>query len=182
MCRNHPFLCLDCILANPAIWGYAVLELSCLRDREWLTQNVIDFYLLARWPTIRHTSESYFLSMSFTHQRATPDPTPEEDVFFRRLYPAPDTNPRRVVFIGHDHDSQHYFACVFDYEFHIAWLLGSNFKRTGCFKQGDVIWDKWNGGIVWRYIAKIFGWRNVMDRPEQIIGIDWVQVWQRVND
>jgi hypothetical protein len=164
------------MLANPLIWGSAILDLSCLRDRVWLTHNAMNFYLLARWSIIRHTSESYFISMSFTHQRVTPDPTSEEATFFRRLYPAPDIPPRRVVFIGHC--AEHYFACVFDYEFQTAWLLGSNFKRTGSFQQGDVIWDEWNGGIVWKYIANLFGWRNVINRPERIIGIDWVQVWR----
>jgi hypothetical protein len=156
------------------LWGYAVLELQTLRDRTWVVHNVMNFYLLARWSSICHASESYFVDMSFTHGCVTTTPTANELIQFRRLYPSHGLPHQPIVFISLH--GQHYFTCIFDYDVQIAWLLGANFKRSGCFEQADVIWDEWNGGKVWKYIANLFGWSNVIDEPERVIGIDWLQV------
>jgi hypothetical protein len=156
------------------VWGYAVLELKTLRDRAWVVHNVMNFYLLARWSSIRHAAESYFLDMSFTHGRVTTIPDPEELTKFRRLYPSDSHPHQRVVFIALH--AQHYFTCIFDYDIHTAWLLGADFKRSGCFEHPDVIWDEWAGSNVWTYISNLFGWNDAMGRPERIIGIDWLQV------
>ena len=162
------------MLANPLMWGMAVLALDCLRDREWIVHDVMNFYLLARWATIRHTSEAYFIDLLLIHQRLTSTPTAGEIEHFRHVYPTSHLPRKPVVFIVWHHE--HYFTCVFDYNLQTAWLLGARRTRRGTFERRDVIWAGWSGDILWNYIAQIFEWHDVADEPNRIMGIDWYQV------
>ena len=99
--------------------------------------------------------------------------TDEEKLDFRRRYTVSEFPQRRVVFIVHQ--AEHWFTVVLDYLASTAWVLGSSIQKEGQSYQ-DVPWECWRGPLIWKNISALFGWGNVSEDANQVIGIDWNQV------
>jgi hypothetical protein len=164
----------DRVLAHPAIWGLAVQDIASLNHGQWIDHSVINFFLLLRWYDLRHTSQTYFVDMVFTYENIGMEVDGHRISLFRSRYPSLRLPSQRVIFVAFHNN--HYFVALFDYNVQIAWLLGANITRRGCFEGPEVLWEEWNGHRMWPYISTLFGWHVAAEQPSRVIGIDWKQV------
>ena len=178
--RNRPLTSVDMVqrsdllLADPVIWGIAVQDIASLKHGQWINHSVLNFYVLLRWTSLRHISQTYFVDMVFTHENASMSVDEHHISLFRKRYQTVRLPSRRVVFICFH--SNHYFVSLFDYDFRAAWILGANIARSGCYELPDVQWNEWGGDRMWIYLSTLFGWCDILAQPARVIGIDWKQV------
>ena len=172
ICRiGHLLICFsERLLAAPTRWSHVVTNLTSLGDRQWVTADVLNYYLLVRWWELRQTAEVYYVDYDFVHKYTAVNDA--EILDFKKRYTNAQFTKRQVIFIVHHSD--HWFTVVFDYECNFAWVLGRNINPDESQSEGEV--QEWKGALIWQNVARLLQWNDVSEYPEHVINVDWVQV------
>lgn len=152
-------------------------EIKTLSHGEWVSGNIMNFYLLLEWYENRSSSPCYFVDL-FTIGDSRPA-DPSEIQRFRKLGLFISDSSRApmkpvVLIICRNH---HFFTLWFDYFKNEAWVLGRKITvRRPKLTYGSS-WDEWKGHLYWEKIAQLFNWSwSIKTNPVQVNTYDFPQV------
>lgn len=165
---------------NPAIWGPVIAEVETLKSGAWLGGACFEFYLHFYWLENKPTSRVWYLTTAAILRCVAEAPDGEEIKNLRlRLGISRDMTddeeyPRRPVVFGRHHKN-HYFSVAFDYEKDAVYVFGSSTTRVTVTTVPEKHWNRWKGPLLWKNVAKIFGWVLPPIVPT-VYYVDWLQV------
>ena len=162
------------VLSSAILWHSAYADLSSLDNKSWIESTVADFYLTSIWHGMHGNAPCRFV-MIFRDSHNLQVPL---EVFdrYRHTHYVPANEPCPIVpvaFLVHDPQSAHFFAVIFDYTTHMAYVFG---RRLGDHNpQYDLDWKAWRGPERWKIIADLHFWDT--GDPEDVLVIirDWPQ-------
>ncbi|KAI9449509.1 hypothetical protein HD554DRAFT_2181041 [Boletus coccyginus] len=95
---------------------------------------------------------------------------------YRNTHHVPLDNPCPVIpvaFLVHDPEAAHFFAVVFDYTAHTAYVFGRKLSNNN--PQYDADWKAWRGPERWKIIADLHLWDAGDPEDTMVIIRDWPQ-------
>ncbi|KAG1724230.1 uncharacterized protein EDB91DRAFT_1087533 [Suillus paluster] len=137
-------------MAQPGVWTSVLDTWATLQLNEWLEATVADFYLSHVWYELLSRSRMRYVNMHTTMVNEMED---EEVKLFQRNYFIPHDGICPVVPVGFVvHHVNHFFAVVFDYQRHKAYVLGRHISDDAMDVDGvdPDDWNEWRGPKYWK--------------------------------
>ena len=195
--------------AFPFEWLEILSTLGALEPKTFLSDKIINNYLLTCWWALRFAPQAGPIYLGFSEVndlsrdvlRGETQPVCFSDGIFRPLYSSvvPATANRQVCFFLHRNQScmrtstggpmdhaNHFFLVLFDYGTHTAYVFGTLDMST---KEIDVQcgldsgWDHWLGPGLWTIIGQQLDWMADIGDPATVIVTtkNWHQVCQHIQ-
>ena len=192
--------------SHPDEWKEVLDQLHIISDG-WLSEKVIYNNILDKWWGVRFSPGKRPIYLAFAEideisrgisMRTNKNIAGFTDGPFFNLYQstAPRSADKRVCFFLHRNmtalasggergattNPNHFFAVLFDYELHSAFIYGavSTPDPESVVESGSQSnWDRWFGPELWTDVARLLGWGRVAGDPftTTVVSKNWHQVW-----
>jgi hypothetical protein len=166
----------ETVFSNPVLWASAIEDIETLRPETFVSQSVINLYLLAEWYKCQETCLSYYIDMLNLSEVLPEEAEIHQFWSLHLLKEAGDTLEHKpVVFILRRNN--HYFTVCFEFQRNTAWVFGKWWKAPQLVwtMRGQFCnWNDW-GPRYWEKVARLFRFM-VSSTPVKVVTCDFPQV------
>ena len=162
-------------MARPVIWTSAWYNWTTLGLNEWLDATVANYYLCDVWYEVLGRSQMRYVDL---YAAMVNDMVDEELELFRKYHFLSQDGTCPVVPVGFIvHHSDHFFAVVFDYQRHIAHVMGRHISDSMMDVDGvdPNDWEDWDGPQYWRRIGSLHRWSTGDVTNVSVRSTNWLQ-------
>ncbi|KIJ57859.1 hypothetical protein HYDPIDRAFT_34731 [Hydnomerulius pinastri MD-312] len=167
------------VMAKPALWTNTYEELHSLNDKCWIDISVASYYLASIWHEAHGNTAIRFahaeaVKVFFDQQGQAIEPSLEEMAQFMHDHYIPlnaECPLTPIAFLVHAH--QHFFAVIFDYANHTAYILGKCINPEE--PAGNQDWNTWDGPHYWLKVARLHLWDAGDPTDVRVFSRDWPQ-------
>ncbi|KAG2063554.1 hypothetical protein BDR04DRAFT_1163563 [Suillus decipiens] len=162
-------------MAKPVLWLSAWQYTRTLALDKWIDASVANYYLLHAWYQSLNREKIRYVDL---YMARTMDITDEEIDVFRGAHFVPHEGVCPMVPVGFIiHDSNHFFAVIFDFHARRAYVLGRSTSSDAikADRRNTQDWNQWKGPEYWRHIAALHHWDAGEVTDISVTSLEWIQ-------